>query len=351
MVTLGDVHNFGQQVHLAKDGRVFKPRSLVWEWLFLASESPMRALIDDASIRRGQASPFTAVPTLKFFLGDLDGPGAVEHLKAQDIGDVISDEEWSAIGRVVGLCAWFGIGDLHHENLILGRSAGGNLIFAPIDIESILDDFELLSQTLLLPAEGISAGVAGMDKLIASGRGKGVVSLCRGYLEAFDLLEDLKPEIERILLDLPRFTELPCRLIFRPTRDYMAVAKGHRQDLDILLCANERMQLDRGDIPFYFRKMGSAQILFYKEPGVATKAELRPEITSKVMSYITVPEAGKIRRRNLGLLRKTGVMQLARAFDPGVNATYEKDGRLEYSAESIQFTMGLFNIIVKRHKA
>ena len=42
---LGDPHNFGRRVTLGET-RIVKPRTLLWEWLLLAAESPLRRLLD-----------------------------------------------------------------------------------------------------------------------------------------------------------------------------------------------------------------------------------------------------------------------------------------------------------------
>ena len=45
---LGDSHNFGRRVS-RHDGRVKKPRTLLWEWLLLSTESPLRQLLARAA--------------------------------------------------------------------------------------------------------------------------------------------------------------------------------------------------------------------------------------------------------------------------------------------------------------
>ena len=54
-------------------------------------------------------------------------------------------------GRALALWGWVGVADLHGENLVLGREAGGRTVFGPLDVEMILADFARPTETKLLP--------------------------------------------------------------------------------------------------------------------------------------------------------------------------------------------------------
>ena len=44
---LGDSHNFGRRV-TRRSGRIVKPRALLWEWLVLSADSPLRRFLAEA---------------------------------------------------------------------------------------------------------------------------------------------------------------------------------------------------------------------------------------------------------------------------------------------------------------
>ena len=55
------------------------------------------------------------------------------------------------VGRSLALFSWLGVSDLHWENLVLGVDARGHVVFAPLDVEMILADLSLPTETKLLP--------------------------------------------------------------------------------------------------------------------------------------------------------------------------------------------------------
>ena len=55
------------------------------------------------------------------------------------------------VGRSLALLSWLGVSDLHWENLVLGVGDRGRVVFAPLDVEMILADLSLPTETKLLP--------------------------------------------------------------------------------------------------------------------------------------------------------------------------------------------------------
>ncbi len=53
----------------------------------------------------------------------------------------------------MALFSWLGVSDLHWENLVLGSPPGDpeRMIFAPLDVEMILADLSMPTETKLLP--------------------------------------------------------------------------------------------------------------------------------------------------------------------------------------------------------
>src|SRR6187455_1144381 len=91
---LGDSHNFGRRVTL-RGQRVVKPRSLLWEWLVLARESPLRRLLDEAG---GEVEQLRLAPLPR-----------LSTARRRELAGIV--------GRALALFSWLGVADLHWENL------------------------------------------------------------------------------------------------------------------------------------------------------------------------------------------------------------------------------------------
>src|SRR5438445_11127857 len=132
---LGDPHNFGRRVE-SRGAFVHKPRTVVWEWLMLSPESPLRRFL---------GSDFDFLPSLA-----IDRRRhLVERLRLRPLRGR-KDELGAIVGRSLALWAWLGVCDLHWENMALG-TRGGRIVFGPLDIEMIFGDMRLPTQTKLLP--------------------------------------------------------------------------------------------------------------------------------------------------------------------------------------------------------
>src|SRR5688572_5284381 len=125
---LGDSHNFGRRVSL-RAGRVGKPRTLVWERLMLAGDSPLRRLLDDAAEGDGLGrDAFGFLPELQFFPSRAGHGGEVERIELSPLPALSSDDR-RALARITGrslaLFSWLGVSDMHWENLVLGVNGRG----------------------------------------------------------------------------------------------------------------------------------------------------------------------------------------------------------------------------------
>jgi hypothetical protein len=149
----GDAHNFGRRVTSVTSKWIKKPRPVLWEQLFLSSASYLRTTVSGIFDTENAINPFKVIPDLKFYTRQITKSGFVEKIRVQDIGhfNEVREGDLELIGSFIALICWFGISDLHEENVVIGRDKLGNLIIAPIDIESILLDFKSPSQSGLLP--------------------------------------------------------------------------------------------------------------------------------------------------------------------------------------------------------
>ena len=315
-VHLGDSHNFGRRVSLL-EGRVRKPRTIVWEWLMLAADSPLRKLLADAADRDGLGrDAFGFLPDLKFSPSRGPDGGEVERIELSPLPD-LSSEGRRALARIVGrslaLWSWLGVSDLHWENLVLGVDASGSrrVVFAPLDIEIILAELSLPTETKLLPdadpeyaeisrhACGVRRVLPYLGKPIAAAD---LLAMASAYRSTLVFLDRHAREIADVFGQLPALRETPIRVIVRGTGEY--VRARSEPPWPPLLDA-EAEQLARGDIPYFFRLYGKAGIHYYGDEALE---QLK-----------TIPRAGDVPQLD-------PILQIARAFRTPSRKSLREEG-------------------------
>lgn len=347
---LGDSHNFGRRVTLGEQ-RVAKPRTLLWEWLVLSAKSPLRRFLAGAAERDGLGrDAFGFLPDLEFASPEARGGGEVERVELAPLPACSSDER-RALARIVGrslaLWSWLGVSDLHWENLVLGVAPDGRVIFAPLDVEMILADLSLPTETKLLPdadpeyaalcrhACGVRRVLPYLGKPIEAGDLVAMVAAYRGTL-AF--LDRNARAIADVLGGVAGLRETPIRVLLRATGEYVNAwsRDRHAPPLWPPLLEAEVAQLDRGDIPYFFRLYGSPGLHHFVDPAL-TKLETLPLAGD-------VPQLDPMLQLSRGLrapsrkkLREEGLFTLLGAFDHPSFAGRHRDGKLEvtFSARTI----------------
>ena len=277
-IQLGDSHNFGRRVS-RRQGRIFKPRTLLWEWLVLCADSPLRRLLDEAGEREGLgAAAFGFLPTLEFFELQGRAGGEVESVRLEPLPalDAQGRRDLAVIvGRSLALWSWLGVADLHWENLVLGLDARGRMVFGPLDVEMILADLARPTETKLLPDPdpeyaAICRHAAGVRRVLPY-LGKPIspldlVEMASAYRTTLRLLDRNAAAIAAVFEGLPDLREAPIRVCLRGTTEYVS------PDLASLwppLLDAESEQLARGDIPYFFRLYGRPGIHYYADEALS----------------------------------------------------------------------------------
>ena len=332
---LGDSHNFGRRVSLRGD-RVFKPRALLWEWLLLSADSPLRRLLDEAAERDGLGrDAFGFLPALSFFPSQTDVGGEVERIDLSPLPDPTPESRRALatiVGRSLALFSFLGVTDLHWENLVLGVDGRGHVIFAPLDIEMILSDLSLPTETKLLPdadpeyaeicrhASGVRRVLPYLGKPIGAAD---LLSMAHAYRGTLALLDRHARAVADVIAGLPKMQETPIRVLLRGTGDYVRAREA--PPWPPLLDA-EAAQMARGDIPYFFRLYGKQGIHYYADESLRKIRSLPLEGD--------VPQLDPMLRVSRGLrsptrqkLREDGLFTLLGAFDhPSITGLHECDG-------------------------
>jgi hypothetical protein len=332
---LGDSHNFGRRVSL-RAGWVRKPRTLLWEWLLLGVDSPLRRALDEAARSDGLGpETFAFLPKLEFRFTRSGTFGDVERVVLRPLGS-LSGRRKCELGRVVGralsLASFLGIADLHWENLALGWGHEGSLVFAPLDVEIILSDLSLPTETKLLPdadpeVRAVSRHVCGVRRILPYvGKPVDIETLgemAGAYHQTLVFLERHAKAISRVFRQLPELRDTPIRVCLRGTDDY--VLAGTRPTWPPFLDA-ELVQLERGDIPYFFRLYGRAGIHYYLDRSLTELGRLplrgdvpRLEPLLRLSNDLESPGRKK--------LREEGLFALLGAFDhPSLRGRHESMG-------------------------
>jgi hypothetical protein len=317
---LGDPHNFGRRVHVATDGSIIKPRSLAWESIFLSKTSSIRNLISNLANEQSEIDPLGIFPQISFYFDNKQASsGRVEYLKTFNDNLELNEDDFSHIGASIGAIAWFGINDLHFDNIVFGLDSDHHLIFGPIDIEGALENFLLLSQTLLIPANKHPIKAYGLKKIEHYARTNvGAVSaLVHGYISSFDFLDRSSELIFSEIFKLFEDTSLPIRRYLRSTAEYIGIQNGSLSPLSLSqpLCVAELTQLNRGDVPYFISFINDENIYELDIHLNAVKVDLPNKFVLAKMSTIPRRFGSNLDRPHISTLRTTGALQIAQWLD------------------------------------
>lgn len=289
----GDLHNFGKFVSVGQ-GVVTKPRNVLWENLFLSSGSKIRILIDQICKINGVTSPFYIAPDLYFQESKIHR-GSVERLKLADLNRDISSEEVKALSAMIALCYWFGIGDLHHENISVGLDQAGTLVCFPIDIETIFEKMTHVRQTLLTPSTKVSTSNCGLTKILPRLVYLNVedkASFLISFAMITNILNENSENILSEIVNTEQINQYPIRMILRDTRSYRNYLDGKPEPSR--MDKAEESQLTRDDIPYFFRYLNSDEIHYYVDKNNQEKAIQTDRLEFNLMSSVILTNAAQI---------------------------------------------------------
>ncbi len=250
---LADTHNFGQQVKRVQRGTdalpcfyYDKPRSVYWEWLFFGQTSPLKNIFEIKA-----RDPYKALSHYLFNL-DIEILGKWRGRSKEVVewpGDV-TNEHFYAFGVLIAYSYIFGIRDLHKQNLIKTESH-----FQVVDAEVVFTRLILPSETLLLPFKHIGYELAGIG-VFANNKTAHTLEqkqeMVNGYLDLFSIVVGKKKEIDNVFENLD-LKDHPVRVIVRNTSEYKSSLVNPPDNI----LDSEKIQLSRGDVPFYFKFVGS----------------------------------------------------------------------------------------------
>lgn len=333
-----------------RGAHVVKPRTLRWEQLLLSAQSPLRrALRELAASSDLGAGAFEFLPTLGFRRAHARAGGEVERVQLEPLRVRSAEQRRElagVLGRALGLFSWLGLSDLHWENLVLGADAKGRTVFGPLDVEMLLGDLRLPTETKLLPDADPEYAVlcqhaAGARRVLPFLRkpieAQALLTILSQYRATLTALDAHAAAIGEAIASVPGFAETPIRVCLRSTADY--VNAGAVPLWPPLLDA-EAEQLARGDIPYFFRLYGAPGIHYFDNREL-TRHKTLPGGRNMPKNEPLLDVKRGLRSPRRKQLREDGLFAVIGAFDhPALSGEHAGAGyALGLSARRMRLTL------------
>jgi hypothetical protein len=277
---------------------------------------------------------FEFLPELEFRDVRAQQGGEVERVRLEPLrrSGTTRRELALIVGRSLALFSWLGIADLHWENLVLGVDVRGRIVFAPLDIEMILADLSRPTDTKLVPdadpeyaevcrhACGVRRVLPYLGKPAAAAE---LVSMAAAYRTLLEFLDRNARAVAETLAGVEGLREAPIRVCLRSTGEYV---RAGTEPLWPPRLDAEREQLERGDIPYFFR--------LYGQPGIRYYVNRALDEQRRLPARGDVPKLDPLLQLSNGLrssrrveLRQEGLLCVLGAFDhPSLAGTHGAGG-------------------------
>ncbi len=304
-----DRHNFGkcvERIERASGHWYRKPRSVYWEHLFFGQGSPIKSFFNSAGPNGDRP--------LSEYLFNLnvevknDWLGFSEEVSGDEIP--ISIEHFYSFGVLVGYCYLLGIRDLHKYNLVVKKNH-----LQIIDAEVVLTNLILPNETILLPFREIPFDLSAVSLLCSNLKKLSVSQIEKLFSGYFDVTTAILDSLNVItpVLEHECRNQHPARVILKNTKQYRDFLMGSGSANDYL--PEELVQLDRGDIPYFFKYVGQTGLYFLSEPDVVeTVSKIPSDLDRDVRRHSKSPAL--LLQAHAAVAKKvaTGALYLRRAL-------------------------------------
>jgi len=303
----GDLHNFGRSVRAVTgaSGVYFqKPRPVYWEWLFFGRGSPLVPFFEKRNSRGW--SPGGCLFNLDVEMS-LDFVGSSKQVQADSSAAIGLSHAYS-LGVLLAYCYVFGIRDLHRHNLLATASH-----LQVVDAEAVLVRLLLPNETLLLPFKDVGPDLAAINHLSsepASLSADVVSAILLGYCDAFGCIGRNLSGLQRVFVkEKLTMSRVPIRHIMRDT----VVYRRWKTDVPVIpYCEEELAQLERGDIPYFFKFIGDPKLYCYTDNMGSFSQVPFPDDFRRAIARDATDPADLLNRDRIDQLLPTGLLFLAK---------------------------------------
>ncbi len=310
-----DRHNFGKcvkRIERASDHWYQKPRSVFWEHLFFGRSSPIKNIFDIIGSNGNRP--------LSDYLFNLDVK--IENIWNGYSKEIISEsnpilnEHFYSFGVLIGYCYLLGIRDLHKYNLAIKSNS-----LQVIDAEVVLTNLILPNETILLPFREIPFELSAISLIcedLKSLTSSQIKNIFAGYFDVSSIILENFAALNNTLSHELVSAELehPIRVILKNTKQYRDFLMGIGSTSDFL--PEELAQLERGDIPYFFKRLGDKNLYFLLDSTHQQKSvkNLPLELQRDMDRHARTPET--LLPKEISIIKKvaTGGLYLQKILRP-----------------------------------
>lgn len=316
---------------------VQKPRTLFWEYLFLSKNSPLRKYLSAFEISES-LNPFDFIEDTVF--AQISSQQYQE--KILPSSNPVDVDNYRALGAYIALFSWFGVTDLHKDNLIY-KTVNQSVKIIPIDIECIFNDIHLPSETYLIPKTSEINPNVGLCKTIealqADKNIENSLLVLDGYITYLNFLDTIRKKISDLIFKLEDINTIPIRSISRNSTEYTEYLNdSEKEPTKEIFDKSEVQQLKKNKIPFYFHYLRDHKVYYYRSSFETSTVSQASELYSSI--HRSCRRQGVIPSREAYInLLEAGSLQIAKILFP-------KDyiGKQVSNGTEINVTENLINI-------
>ena len=322
---IGDPHNGGRSVGRIEtpDGLIWfeKPRPVFWENLFFGCKSPLTDFFKNAE----------AIFGLTIESND-SGVSGRSLLITEDRN--FSESAFYNFGYLLGYSYAFGIQDLFKENVVPTKHG-----IQPIDAEIVLSAFSLPHESSLLPFKKTDFSRSGLGSIVNSKSDlttQKIQQMLNGFIS---VLSEMRKCSRDMLHTLDRHIrpDIPIRVLLRGTADYRDWSDSKSRYL-----TEELVQLERGDIPYFFKFLSDSRVYFYGQDGIAkVTSNLSDQMQQGLLKLAVSPQNLISQERIDSLLLPAGCLHLMKTLvSPEFQGTIETTaGKAKVEAERLSISI------------
>lgn len=334
----GDFHNFNKFVKQIdfNGAKVFsKPRPVFWELYFFGKESPLKEIFSSTTIKMN----LELSSSRSFFDND------VVAIEVSQRPIVLSD--YFSFGQLLAYCYYFGLQDLHKDNLLIVPDG-----IQVIDLEQAFSELLLPNHSLLLPVNKNITWSAGINILSKATIDQLTALEAKHLIDGFATLSNLiLNQIEKIRLiltsSLSNFEIQPMRIFFRGTRDYVEKLQGISKVQNWF--PEEKLQLDRNDVPYFFMFMNKEPIHYYTSESWNTEQVIVPEDFKRFANYCAKNPLDIFKKSKIEQQRARGMLYLVNKMSILVGQDLNWDScSILITDEQIEFSSPNIRMITKK---
>lgn len=269
MKRTGDFHNFGQRVEeTGEPNPVFKkPRTVFWEHLFFGKQSPLFPVLNKLSFSDGAFTLASLFCRLDISSSNEWRTGESEKIFETRNGD---KDLFLKFGTLTGYATAFGLQDLHRENVLFDGT--GPL---PVDVEIAFSKIILPNETHLLSRQKDLTTPLSIAQEKWPFDEPAFFELLDGFSKTVSFLSDNALELRSIIESEIAKYHPTTRVLVRPTQFYREWLAGHGRDSS--LSEEEIVQLERGDVPYFFKSLGDNSVYYFTKRNEAAIASVSGE--------------------------------------------------------------------------